>query len=954
MFKSTTVLWHSALSNKFKMSLLGSTVLGLLLTTGCASTSTTSTVHKTHTATNSQANNANSGLLDANSLDSLEDLLSATDMRAVEGDRLLILKHGDVWKRMTVGFKMDETKWDPRIEAQRNWFISRQPYLDRLSARASRYLYHTVKEAERRGMPTELALLPVIESSYDPSATSSASAAGLWQFIPSTGKIYGLQQTGSYDARRDVVESTRAAYEFLGSLYNQFGSWELALAAYNAGPGRVQQAINRNAAAGLPTDYWSLKLPPETMNYVPRFLAVAQIVKDQKAYGITLPPIANRPHFREVQVQPGVSLVQIAELTGVSRSELSTLNPGYRGDFIDAASPGRVLIPSDVSLSVDQRVSALKGNGSASLWVNTSPAPVVIKPTPNAITPVVITPQKRVTPKDANDLAAFANNADVPSAPRIPIAVTTASDLKKPISVEPPISVKERDRIVAEIKADDAKETVSSVVQPVANNAEQQQVISELKAIAPAGTEVVDPYDGKIKLTAIQTSQSIADSQGKEVTKSFASDDSKDKRNIENNQPKGTRSTYTVAAGDTLATIAAKNGVSWRDIAKWNQIDPNASLYVGNILYLYDAKPQPQTTNVTKPEVYTVKANDSLTALASQYGISIKDLADWNDLQPNSNLMVGQKLYLREPKESSVSTKSTKNKPKTVVYSVRKGESLRIIAERYDLSVQALADLTPSLTASSGLMVGQKINVPQGDSDTDQNDRSRDISRLKTELYKVQRKETFADIADKFDLSVADLAKINQVKANHMVKVGQVIKVPKVEQPQEYIVQRGDTLASIAAHFKFQPNYLARMNGLSSKSTVRVGQKLTLVEKEEPTEVSKPAAKSEASAKKVTSTRATESYTVKAGDSFNSIAKRYDLTIKELAEMNAISVKSMLKPGQEIDVPKKTISYKVKSGDNWIKLAAKYDLEPKDLADMNDTSTSKALRIGAVIQVPNK
>lgn len=940
------------------MSLLGSTVLGLLLTTGCASTATTSTVHKVNIPAKNSTNNTGANYLDASSLDSLEDLLSATDMRAVEGDRLLILKHGDVWKRMTVGFKMDETKWDPRIEAQRNWFISRQPYLDRLSARASRYLYHTVKEAERRGMPTELALLPVIESSYDPSATSSAAAAGLWQFIPSTGKIYGLQQSGSYDARRDVVESTRAAYEFLGSLYNQFGSWELALAAYNAGPGRVQQAINRNAAAGLPTDYWSLKLPQETMNYVPRFLAVAQIVKDQKTYGITLPPIANRPHFREIQVQPGVSLLQIAELTGQSRTELSTLNPGYRGDFIDASSPGRILIPSDVNLSVDQKISALKGNGSASLWVNTSPAPVVIKSTPNVIKPVVITTQKRVTPKDANDLATFASNADVPSAPRIPVAVTTASGLQKPVNVEPPISTKERDRIVAQIQADDAKQTVSSVVQPIANKAEQQQVISEIKAIAPVGTEVVDPYDGKIKLTAIQTSQSIADSQGKEVTKSFASDESKGKPSTDNNeQPKGSRSTYTVTAGDTLATIAAKNGVNWRDIAKWNQIDPNASLYVGNILYLYDAKPQVQVASTpSKPEIYTVKANDSLTAIASQYGISIKDLADWNDLQVNSNVMVGQKLHLKAPKEPLVSSKNTKNKPpKTVLYTVKRGESLRLIAERYDVSVQALADLTPNLTVSSGLMVGQKINVPQDDSNADQNDKPHDLARLKTELYKVQRKENFAIIADKFDLSVAELAKMNQVKANHVVKVGEIIKVPKVDQPQEYIVQRGDTLATIAANFNFQPSYLARLNGLSTKSTVHAGQKLTLVEADQPTVSTKSVVtKSDPSPKKSTSTRATESYTVKAGDSFNSIAKRYDLTIKELAEINDISVKSMLKPGQQIDVPKKTISYKVKSGDNWTKLATKYDIDSKDLAEMNDTSTGKPLKIGIVIQVPNK
>ena len=217
MYKPTAILYQPSLPQFLKITVLGSALAALGLT-GCSSSP--------NATQKSKSKLVGSGYLDANSLDSLEDLLSATDMRAVEGDRLLILKHGDVWKRMTVGFKMDQTHWDSRIEAQRGWFISRQPYLDRLSARASRYLYHTVKEAERRGLPTELALLPIIESSYDPAATSSAAAAGMWQFIPSTGRIYGLKQTSLYDGRRDVVESTRAAYEFLGGLYNQFGSWE--------------------------------------------------------------------------------------------------------------------------------------------------------------------------------------------------------------------------------------------------------------------------------------------------------------------------------------------------------------------------------------------------------------------------------------------------------------------------------------------------------------------------------------------------------------------------------------------------------------------------------------------------------------------------------------------------------------------------------------------------------
>ena len=489
MYKPTAILYQPSLPQFLKITVLGSALAALGLT-GCSSSP--------NATQKSKSKLVGSGYLDANSLDSLEDLLSATDMRAVEGDRLLILKHGDVWKRMTVGFKMDQTHWDSRIEAQRGWFISRQPYLDRLSARASRYLYHTVKEAERRGLPTELALLPIIESSYDPAATSSAAAAGMWQFIPSTGRIYGLKQTSLYDGRRDVVESTRAAYEFLGGLYNQFGSWELALAAYNAGPGRIQQAINRNKAAGLPTDYWSLKLPQETMNYVPRFLAVAQIIKNPNAYGVSLPPIANRPHFREVAIG-AVSLNDVAAITGLSRAELYQLNPGHRGDRIDSESPMRIIIPADLSPSIDTKLKKLQSS-SGSLWasaaqpftpersnppelntqvinpVKTAP-PILVTNTSKVSQPVATTTvkatnpvvatqnsNKRIsTPQGSAALASFAANSDIPSAPRIPVAVTQVANVKL-VSVEPPLSAREREQILAAVKAEGENKTVEQVL----------------------------------------------------------------------------------------------------------------------------------------------------------------------------------------------------------------------------------------------------------------------------------------------------------------------------------------------------------------------------------------------------------------------------------------------------------------------------------------------------------
>ncbi|WP_244782527.1 LysM peptidoglycan-binding domain-containing protein [Acinetobacter sp. F-1] len=1077
MYKPTAILWQPTLPTFLKFSVLG-TALASLGLTGCSSTQSA-----TQTAKSKQVG---SQYLDASSLDGLEDLLSATDMRAVEGDRLLVLKHGDVWKRMTVGFKMDLSVWNPRIDAQRGWFISRQPYLDRLSARASRYLYYTVKEAERRGMPTELALLPIIESSYDPAATSSAAAAGLWQFIPSTGRIYGLKQTPLYDGRRDVVESTRAAYEFLGSLYNQFGSWELALASYNAGPGRIQQAINRNKAAGLPTDYWSLKLPQETMSYVPRFLAVAQIIKTPGQYGVSLPPIANRPHFREVPV--GVAnLNEIAAITGLSRAELYQLNPGHRGDHIDPTSPRRILIPADLSPSVDEKLKKLSGSGGLSassasnLPKNTTPVvptkaappvlnaktitpakqtpPVLASTRPATTAPVVTTAntvaqttKKISTPRGSSALASFAAQSDlpIPSAPRIPVAVTPAAPAKQ-IQVEPPISAAERQQVQQVVTAQETDKTVDDVLQPVATPAEQAQVVEELKALAPAGTEIVDPYDGKIKLTAIQTSLSVAEQQGKELTKGFsypkevADNTTATSVEAQLNQgknyvktdsevvvvaPKGKRSTYKVLPGDNLALIAAKNGVNWRDVAKWNQIDPNSTLYVGTTIYLYDAKPvQEQTKAKEKPESYVVQANDSLTSVASQFGLSLKQLADFNGLSTNSGLFVGQKLSLKETAAAKAKVEDAKKaeaaKVQTKSYTVKRGEYLKLIADRYGLSNAELASFTSGLTAGSSLMVGQKINVPLQEVEaltastqkTEQTFENVKVDQTATENYQVKRGETLYSIASQSKLSVSELAALNGFAANSGLRIGQTIKIPAGSQvPETYTVQSGDTLigiaakynlsmdqvaslngisrnaglrvgqrlkltgeaaepvresvaetvskhvksdshvvksgetlSSIARQYHLQVKYLADLNGLNANGNVRIGQRLKIVG-DIPTD--KKAEDVKVAARPVSS-RATESYSVKSGESLNAIASRLGITVTELAELNNLSPRAGLRVSQTIQIPKLVTDYKVKRGDTLIGLASRYGMNSNQLAEMNDLKPNTQLRIGDVIKVPN-
>ncbi|ACO79129.1 Peptidoglycan-binding LysM:SLT:MLTD N domain protein [Azotobacter vinelandii CA] len=254
----------------------------------------------------------------------------------------------DIWVRMREGFSLqDEIDVNPRIERQRLWFVSNPLHIDKVSERGALYMHYIVERLEERGMPLELALLPVIESAYNPLAYSRAHAVGLWQFIPSTGRDYNLHQTQWYDGRRDITASTQAAIEYLSKLHDMFnGDWLLALASYNAGEGTVSRAIERNRRLGLPTDYWNLPLPKETQDYVPKLLALSQVIMTPEAYGISLSPIANEPYFDRVEIGGSMELSRLAEMAGIDKGELLRLNPAYkRGITLDG--PQYLLVPTE-------------------------------------------------------------------------------------------------------------------------------------------------------------------------------------------------------------------------------------------------------------------------------------------------------------------------------------------------------------------------------------------------------------------------------------------------------------------------------------------------------------------------------------------------------------------------------------------------------------------------------
>src|SRR5258706_6482365 len=255
--------------------------------------------------------------------------------------------YDDLFERMRRGFTFEEVS-EPAIDTQLAWFKNNPDYLERVFQRGQRYMYHIITEVERRGMPTEFALLPVVESAYEPFAYSVSRAAGLWQFIPGTGVRYGLKQTWWYDGRRDVVESTRAALDYLQALHDQFdGDWLLAIAAYNVGENTVQRELDYNRSHGKPTDFWHLKLPGETRAYVPKLLAMKRLMAEPERYGLEFAAIPNEPYFAVIDTNSQIDLKIAAKLAGASYDELVALNPGYNRWATDPEGPHRMLVPID-------------------------------------------------------------------------------------------------------------------------------------------------------------------------------------------------------------------------------------------------------------------------------------------------------------------------------------------------------------------------------------------------------------------------------------------------------------------------------------------------------------------------------------------------------------------------------------------------------------------------------
>ncbi|HEV2613335.1 MAG TPA: LysM peptidoglycan-binding domain-containing protein [Gammaproteobacteria bacterium] len=503
---------------------------------------------------------------------------------------------------------------NPDVQVQLNWFMHNQAYLDRTARRAAPYMYYIYQQVKARHLPSELVLLPIIESAYNPFVSSSAGAAGLWQLEPGTARNFGVRQDWWYDGRRDINASTKAALDYFTYLHNLFnGNWLLAIASYDTGEGNVEAAVRHNARLGLSTDFWSLPVAAETKSYVPRLLALAIIVGDPAKYHVTLPPISNSPYLGEVEVSSQLTLEKAASLAGVSLGELKTLNPGYRRNTLDPNRPYKILLPLDRVNFFRENLLHGTPTAESSLWgrYKVQPGDTWKKVSKQFTTPIkllqAINKMESATPPLGAILLIPENEHNEGA-----IAAATALAKTSPVQRQTPDAT--------------AQSTTDNTASTTDNN----------------GTDIASP------------SLSDAADLDKTAMQSY------DRQNA-SHPVQGLhliKLTHIVRRGETLSRIAANYRVSVVELARWNHLSTRSALHTGRhiIIWRKDERRMVHTRrgvthhvsherHATHTHVYIVKKGDSLDKIAREYHVTPADIEKWNRIKA-SELHPGRHLEI--------------------------------------------------------------------------------------------------------------------------------------------------------------------------------------------------------------------------------------------------------------------------------------------------------------------
>ena len=478
-------------------------------------------------------------------------------------------QYADLLDRIRDGYALPDVA-HYAVDREVELYRKNPEFLDRTFKRGARYLFYIVQELEKRNLPLELALLPVVESAFNPVAYSRSRASGLWQFIPSSGKHYGLEQNWWIDERRDVVEATGAALDYLQYLNTYFaGDWYLAIAAYNGGEGTVGGAVRRNQAAGLPTDFFSLNLRPETRDYVPKLLAISRIVRNPEAYGLSFAAIPNQPFFEAVEPGRQVHLEQAAQLAGITREDMFALNPGYNRMTTPPNGPHRLLLPIPNAQTYRQAML------DQSLVDQSSVAIAAVEPPPEV----------RHKVRRGETLSAIARQYGVPM-----LAVQQANDIHGSVihpgdSLLIPDGFAGSTATLAALAAprDDIAAQLPEHQQPAASKKPRVHVVKSGDTL----WDVAHKYN--VTVPALASANGLSSKAGlvPGARLEIPGTGGTDTRTASSSAKESSRVTYKVKRGDTLSEIADRFDVSVRELMTWNRLRQSSSLRAGQRLVVY-------------------------------------------------------------------------------------------------------------------------------------------------------------------------------------------------------------------------------------------------------------------------------------------------------------------------------------------------------------------------------
>lgn len=543
----------------------------------------------------------------------------------------------DLWMRIRRGFVMQDMV-SPLVQNQELWYANRPDYINRFVERGSRYMFHVIEELEKRGLPTEIALLPIIESAFNPQAYSRAHAAGMWQFIPSTGKIYGLSQDWMTDNRRDVLLSTNAALDYLQKLYGMFNSWELAFAAYNCGEGCVGRAIAFNQRKGLPTDFANLRLPNETRSYVPKLIAVKNIILSPGSYGIDLPPLINRPFFAQVAAPEKIDVHLAARLAEMELEAFQQLNPAFNKP-VAATGTGYFLVPIEHADVFRENLALYQSlNGPMVSWTVVSAkrgesVDTVAKKHGMTASYLRATngPFKERKGKFTQPVTFMAPNA------KDAHAIRTAFDQKVALKTQ-----QREQRAKSVIEGDDRPLSLATNSAPTPA-ARENLVLASTKPVASSDAVNVASISPPTTPSPTPVLPSVTAQTGAA---------------IEPVPPPVTADSYTVQRGDTLFSIAKRTNLPLNDLKTLNGLTSN-SIAVGKTLQLPAGTvlaPAPAMNESAAAafisaakstgKTYVVRAGDTLFSIAKKFSTSVSALQQVNNLTAKALIRPGQKLRI--------------------------------------------------------------------------------------------------------------------------------------------------------------------------------------------------------------------------------------------------------------------------------------------------------------------